>query len=86
MRKVVVVGDDGEEHEHNVPQGARLAVRDGDRVRAGDRLTEGSLDPHELLRCVALGGAAASSEKCRTFTAARAWRSTTSTSKWSCAR
>ncbi|MGI6146360.1 MAG: DNA-directed RNA polymerase subunit beta' [Bacillota bacterium] len=50
MRKVVVVGDDGEEHEYNVPQGARLAVRDGDRVRAGDRLTEGSLDPHELLR------------------------------------
>ncbi len=50
QRKLVVVGDDGGEHEYPISAGARLEVREGDRVSAGDSLTEGSLDPHELIK------------------------------------
>ena len=50
QRKLVVVDDEGDEHEYPVSVGARLEVRDGDRVESGDKLTEGSLDPHELLK------------------------------------
>ena len=33
-----------------IPYGARLAVVDGQKIEAGDRLTEGSLDPHDIIR------------------------------------
>ncbi len=48
--KLVVLSEDGEENECYVPVDTRLAVADYQWVQAGDRLTEGSLDPHELLR------------------------------------
>ncbi len=38
----------GEEYE--IPYAAKLAVKDGDHVETGDRLTEGSLNPHDVLR------------------------------------
>jgi DNA-directed RNA polymerase subunit beta' len=50
VRKVIITTDSGEEHEYSVPFGARLEVREGDRVVAGDKLTEGSLNPHDILR------------------------------------
>jgi len=50
VRKVIVATDSNDEHEYSVPFGARLEVRDGDRVVAGDKLTEGSLNPHDILR------------------------------------
>jgi len=49
-RKVIVATDSDNEHEYSVPFGARLEVRDGDIVVAGDKLTEGSLNPHDILR------------------------------------
>lgn len=49
-RKVIVVTDDGEEKSHTIPYGARLKVRDGQRIEAGDQLTEGPLNPHDILR------------------------------------
>jgi DNA-directed RNA polymerase subunit beta' len=33
-----------------VPFGSRLKVQDGDRISAGDELTEGSVNPHDLLK------------------------------------
>src|SRR3569832_734576 len=33
-----------------VPVGAQLIVQEGDRVRAGDRLSEGPVNPHDILR------------------------------------
>jgi len=33
-----------------VPAGKHLRVHEGDRVRAGDRLTEGPVNPHDILR------------------------------------
>lgn len=38
-RKVVVTNDE-ESKAYNIPYGARLRVRDGAKVEAGDRLTE----------------------------------------------
>ena len=49
-RKVIVTSDDGTEKIYTVPYGARLEVRDGQRVEAGDQLTEGSLNPNDILR------------------------------------
>jgi len=50
VRKVIVATDSDDEHEYSVPFGARLEAREGDRVVAGDKLTEGSLNPHDILR------------------------------------
>ena len=50
VRKVVVVGKDGEEYASTVPFGVRLRAQEGDKVTAGDQLTEGSAPPHDILR------------------------------------
>jgi DNA-directed RNA polymerase subunit beta' len=49
--KVVVYNKEtGLQREYFVPKGKHLQVRDGDRVNAGDPLTDGIPDPHEILR------------------------------------
>ncbi len=48
MRKVVVTGPD-ERKEYMVAQGRHLRVHTGDQVTAGDRLTEGPLNPYDIL-------------------------------------
>jgi DNA-directed RNA polymerase subunit beta' len=48
-REILVVGDDGEEETHTVSTIARLAVVDGQEVKAGDPLVDGPRDPKELL-------------------------------------
>ncbi|NLP41919.1 MAG: DNA-directed RNA polymerase subunit beta' [Veillonellaceae bacterium] len=49
-RKVTIIPDVGEERIYPIPYGARLIVKEGDIVKAGDRLTEGSVNPHDILR------------------------------------
>ena len=39
-----------QEAEYEIPSNARLLVRDGDHVEPGQPLTEGSLNPHRILR------------------------------------
>ncbi|NLG86394.1 MAG: DNA-directed RNA polymerase subunit beta', partial [Firmicutes bacterium] len=46
----VVDPETAEAHSFPVPHGALLHVKENDRVAAGDPLTEGSINPHELLR------------------------------------
>ncbi len=46
---VRVITDVQEEIDHHVPQGKHLLVHAGDWVEAGDPLTEGPLDPQEIL-------------------------------------
>jgi DNA-directed RNA polymerase subunit beta' len=46
---VVITDESGEEHRSAFPRRTRLFVSAGDRVRAGQQLNEGSLDPKELL-------------------------------------
>ena len=49
-REVFVRPDVGEPQVYDVPAGKHLRVHEGDRVRAGDRLTEGPVNPHDILR------------------------------------
>ena len=49
-RKVVVTTEQDEEHTYMVPMARHLIVRDGEHVNAGDTLTDGSINPHDLLR------------------------------------
>ena len=48
-RTVVVTDEAGEEHRHTFPRRTRLHVADGEVIKAGKQLNEGSLYPHELL-------------------------------------
>src|SRR5690606_34008131 len=45
-----VVSDSGIEKDHHVPRDKQLRVHTGDFVNAGDQLTEGPLDPKDILR------------------------------------
>jgi len=49
-RKVIVSYEQGEEKTSEIPTSARLLVKEGDHVEAGQALTEGSLNPHRVLR------------------------------------
>ncbi|WP_343992883.1 DNA-directed RNA polymerase subunit beta', partial [Nocardioides dubius] len=50
-RKVLVTPDDGSEVvEYPVSRRSRLLVQDGDHVEVGDRFTQGTEDPKEVLR------------------------------------
>ena len=48
-REVVVTTDDGEEKKYPINYGSRIKVFDGDVIEAGDEITEGSINPHDLL-------------------------------------
>jgi DNA-directed RNA polymerase subunit beta' len=49
-RTLMIKSDSGLEMEHLVPQGKHILVRKGDKVRAGERLVDGPLIPHDILR------------------------------------
>jgi DNA-directed RNA polymerase subunit beta' len=49
-RQVVVAYDQKEEKTYDIPTTARLLVKDNAQVEAGQPLTEGSLNPHRVLR------------------------------------
>ncbi len=48
-RKVVVTPDVGEPREYLIPKGKHISVHEGDRVRAGEPLMDGSPNPHDIL-------------------------------------
>jgi DNA-directed RNA polymerase subunit beta' len=51
-RKIIVVPDDGSDEivHDKISKRVRLRAHDGDHVDVGEKLTEGTIDPHELLR------------------------------------
>src|SRR2546429_3059886 len=49
-REIYAHPEEGEPQLYEVPAGKHLRVHEGDRVRAGDRLTEGPVNPHDILR------------------------------------
>jgi len=49
-REIIVVPPEGPERVYEVPVGKHLRVHEGDQVRAGDRLSEGPVNPHDILR------------------------------------
>jgi DNA-directed RNA polymerase subunit beta' len=49
-REILVEPEGGDAQTYDVPAGKHLRVHEGDKVRAGDRLTEGPVNPHDILR------------------------------------
>ena len=49
MRKINVVNESGDQRSYTVPQGKHLRVYEGDHVEAGDNLTEGPVNPFDIL-------------------------------------
>ena len=49
-RKIYVTGEDSVEREYQIPRGAHINVQEGERVRAGEPLMDGPIDPHDILR------------------------------------
>jgi DNA-directed RNA polymerase subunit beta' len=55
-RIVIVVTESGEEFSYDIPFGSRLRVNNGDVIGAGDEITEGSVNPHDVLRIKGVNG------------------------------
>ena len=55
-REAVVTSEDGESESYLIPFGSKLKVKDGDVVEAGDELTEGSVNPHDILKIKGIKG------------------------------
>jgi len=48
--RIYIRYEEKEEREYSIHPGAELLVQSGDNVKAGDRLTRGPVDPHDILR------------------------------------
>ncbi|AWI07346.1 DNA-directed RNA polymerase subunit beta' [Clostridium drakei] len=49
-RTISVITDAGEEVTYDIPFGSRIKVSNGDAISAGDEITEGSVNPHDIIR------------------------------------
>jgi len=49
-RKVTVTNERGGEKEYFIPKGAHVCVGEGERVKAGTPLMDGSVNPHDILK------------------------------------
>lgn len=49
-RNVIISHEQQESEEYEIPTTSRLIIRDGDQVEAGQPLTEGSMNPHTILK------------------------------------
>ena len=55
-RVVYVLADSGEEVSYDIPFGSRIKVANGDIISAGDEITEGSVNPHDIIRIKGING------------------------------
>ncbi len=55
-RREITVQQGDDKQTYAVPFGARLKVEEGDMVEPGDELTEGSVNPHDLLKVKGVKG------------------------------
>ena len=49
MRKISVTNESGDEREYLIPKSVHINVREGERVRAGEPLIDGPINPHDIL-------------------------------------
>ncbi|WKY48372.1 DNA-directed RNA polymerase subunit beta' [Eubacteriaceae bacterium ES3] len=49
-QEAVITGEDGDTRVYLIPYGSRLRVHKGDVIKAGDEITEGSINPSDILR------------------------------------
>jgi DNA-directed RNA polymerase subunit beta' len=59
-RKVIVSYEQNDEVSYDIPPSARILVKEGDKIQGGDQITDGSLNPHSILRILG-------SEACQTY-------------------
>ena len=71
-REVIVTSDDGDSRTYQITYGSRIKVSDGDRVEAGDEITEGSVNPHDILKIKGVNGVQTVPAEVRGFTGSRA--------------
>ncbi|GAB6172291.1 DNA-directed RNA polymerase subunit beta' [Paradesulfitobacterium aromaticivorans] len=55
-REVEISGPNDEHVNYTIPFGSRLKVKEGMKVEAGDELTEGSVNPHDMLKVKGIRG------------------------------
>ncbi len=55
-REVTVTSEDGESATYKVNYGATILVSDGDVIEAGDLITEGSVNPHDIMKISGIAG------------------------------
>ena len=55
-KEVIVVPEFGEKEVYQIPYGSRLKVKEGQMVEAGDSLTQGSVNPHDIVRVKGIVG------------------------------
>lgn len=55
-REIFVTSIDGDSKTYLIPYGSRVKVVTGDVVEAGDELTEGSVNPHDILKIKGVEG------------------------------
>ncbi|MEM9463473.1 MAG: DNA-directed RNA polymerase subunit beta', partial [Myxococcota bacterium] len=48
-RRIIVTPEDGDPREYLVPKARHVQIREGDRVRAGEKLVGGPANPHDIL-------------------------------------
>jgi len=51
-----VTSNSGEEFTYEIPFGSRIKVINGDIIDAGDEITEGSVNPHDIIRIKGVKG------------------------------
>ena len=55
-KEVVVTSKDGESKSYTITYGSRLLVKPGDFIESGDEITEGSVNPHDILKIKGVHG------------------------------
>ena len=50
IRKIHVVGSDGDDRSYSIPYGKHVIVHEGDFINAGSSLCEGAISPNDILR------------------------------------
>ena len=48
-QKVIITSKEGEQKEYLLPKGKFIAVREGELIKKGDSLMDGTTDPHDIL-------------------------------------
>jgi len=55
-KEITITSETGETAVYNIVFGSRIKVKPGDTIEAGDELTEGSVNPHDILKIKGMKG------------------------------
>jgi len=50
VREITIKGKEGDKKTYMIPAGKHVLVHDGDEVKAGEKLSDGNIAPHNILR------------------------------------